>query len=88
MIRFAVVLAFLLTGCMGMTSQLVKPVTTVNKAVAETCVKEMPEKPKLHTDAEIKKMPDYQATITLIVERVKMEIYEDKLESALEACRE
>jgi hypothetical protein len=32
-------------------------------------------------------MPDYEAVIVLLSERIQREIYERELEAALEACR-
>lgn len=55
--------------------------------VAVSCIDKAPAKPVLHTDAEIKAMPDYEATITLLMDRIKREIYENNLEAALAGCQ-
>lgn len=80
-----VLLTILLTGCLA-SPPIVKPIGSVDRAVAVSCVTSLPTKPTLHTDAEIKAMSDYDAIITLIIERVKMEIYQTKLEVVLAGC--
>lgn len=85
--RFFAQTALILFLASCATNPSIKQIGSVDRAVAVSCVTDMPSKPKLHTDAEIKAMSDYDATITLIVERVKMEIYQMKLETVLDSCR-
>jgi hypothetical protein len=73
----------LLVGC---TSAPTIP-ETVNIPVRVSCIDQLPEKPKLHTDAEIKAMPDYEAIMTLLADRVEDAIYRGQMEAVMEGCR-
>ncbi len=61
--------------------------TQVNKAVAVSCVKEIPTMPKIHTIDELLAMPPYQFVTTLHTERLKLQIYADEMTAALQACK-
>lgn len=89
MIRFTILLlSIYLAGCANFGSGPgIQPVKSVDRAVSVSCVEEMPEPPKLHTDAELKAMSDYEATLTLLRERILLEIWSAKLEALLEACK-
>lgn len=84
----AISLALLLTGCASLGSAPgIQPIKTVNKSVAVSCVKDAPTAPKLHTDAEIKAMGDYEAVLTLFDDRIKQAIYTMLLEAVVEGCK-
>jgi hypothetical protein len=79
-----IISAFLyMTGC---TSAPTIP-ETVQIPVRVSCIDHLPEKPKLHTDAEIKAMPDYEAILTLLADRVEDAIYRGQMEAVMEGCR-
>ena len=81
---FLIILCGLLSGC---PAQFTHDAQIVKVPIAVKCIEQLPEKPKLHTDAEIKAMGDYEAAIMLLDDRIKREIYESKLEAVLEGCR-
>lgn len=81
-------LYLLLIGSLAACTALpTNDVQQVDEAVAVSCVQNLPPSPGFHTDSELKAMPDYQAVIVLLSERIEHEIYEAKLAAALEACR-
>jgi ketol-acid reductoisomerase len=77
-------LATSLTACGTLPANEVQ---VVDKAVAVSCVQNLPPTPGFHTDTELKAMPDYQVVIILLSERIQREIYEAKLTAALQACQ-
>lgn len=75
-----------IAGCAGQPSAI-HDVQTVKVPVSVKCAPDIPAKPSLHTDAEIKAMGDYEAAVTLLRDRILREIYENNLEAALEGCK-
>jgi hypothetical protein len=69
----------------GCTSAPTVP-DTVQIPVRVPCIAQMPDKPKLHTDAEIKAMPDYEAILTLLADRVEDAIYRGQMEAVIAGC--
>ena len=80
---------FALYGCTCEPEKptLIHDVQVVEKPVREPCVNKLPEKPKTHTDAEIKAMPDGEATFALISDRIALEIYQSQAEAILAGCQ-
>ncbi len=64
----------------------VHDVQEVDKAVAVSCVANMPTTADFRSDSELKAMPDYEVVITLLSERIRREIYESEMKAALQAC--
>lgn len=89
MMRFFILgICLLLAGCFA--GNPTKPPAiplTVTMPVAVSCIEQLPERPKLHTDTELKAMDDYTLAVTLLVDRIRREIYESQLEAALEGCK-
>ena len=83
---YMVTVVVILGGC-ATTPASFKPIQSVDRAVEVSCIDRLPEPPKLHTDAEIKAMRDYDATIALRADRILSEIYIAKLETTLEGCK-
>lgn len=81
----AIVGLLLLAACA--TTKTVHDVQTVDVAVSTKCLKEFPPQPKLHTDEEIKAMPDYKAIWALLLDRTEQAIYKLRLEAATEGCK-
>ena len=82
--KLIILLAMFLVGCNG---AIVKDVQLVKIPVAVPCVDQLPQAPTLRTDAELKALPDYQAVLALIQDRIKREIYESQLEAVLKGCQ-
>lgn len=75
-----------LAGCAS-DAPIIHDVKLVDKAVSVSCIDQMPEAPKLHTDAELKAMGDYEVVFALLEDRIKREIYESKMEAILQGCK-
>jgi len=83
-----ILLSALLSACGTLPAHEVqKEVQQVDKAIAVSCVVNMPTIPDFKTDSELKAMPDYEVVITLLSERIRCEIYESELAAALQACK-
>lgn len=83
-----ILIVWLLSGCAINNPPRAPGIPPViNMPVQVPCIASVPEKPKLHTDAEMMVMDDYTLAITLLVDRIKREIYESRLEAALDGCR-
>jgi hypothetical protein len=70
-----------MTGCATTPPQLPPRIIQV------PCVDQLPTKPKLHTDAEIKAMPEYDAVIALLMDRIDSAVYVEQLEAVLANCK-
>ena len=68
--------AAILTGC-----------ATTPSAVSVSCVREAPEKPQTTDEADILKMDDYSATLTVWTERLLLKAYSEKAEAIITVCR-
>jgi hypothetical protein len=55
--------------------------------VAVSCVKAMPEAPKVHTDAELLQMDDYDFVTALHIDRQALFAYQAKADAILKACQ-
>lgn len=78
-------IALTLAGCATQNSAPI--LQTVEVPVIVPCVYDMPEKPQLTTDAEIKAMPDYQAVMELIINQIRRDIYILQLEATVQGCK-
>jgi hypothetical protein len=72
---------FLIQGCATTCPPQLPP-----RIIQVPCVDQLPTKPKLHTDAEIKAMPEYDAVIALLMDRIDSAVYVEQLEAVLEGC--
>lgn len=59
----------------------------VEVPVPVPCVAEVPARPDLVTDAQLRAMTDYQIILALARDRLQRRQYEAELEAALSACR-
>lgn len=50
------------------------------------CISAMPQKPAIRAEAEIKALPDYDATIATWTERLRLKDYAAELEAVAEPC--
>jgi hypothetical protein len=81
MVRHTVCAVALLSGCTATLPEVVRVPVPV------PCVKETPERPETRPEAEILAMPDYEATLTVWVERLALKAYSERAAALLEACR-
>lgn len=73
-----------LTGCA--TGPTVPSVVRV--PVPVSCLKAPPpDLPQTHSEAEIFKMTEYEATVIVWIERLQLRAYSEKAEALLLACR-
>lgn len=75
------VAVLMVAGC----GTLAPPVA--DRGVAIACVDDLPPKPALVTDPDLRAMTDYQIVLALWRDRLQRAGYELQLEAALLACR-
>lgn len=63
------------------------PPSVVYQAVAVPCVGAMPKAPRVHLDAELKLMDDYDFITAIHADRLALDIYTAQLEAILAACK-
>ena len=86
--KLCIVVLLALSGCASNPSPHVPlPPVTIKVPVPFSCIDALPEKPRFHSDAELKAMNDFTIAITLLTERINREIYEARLETVLDGCR-
>lgn len=79
-------LVAVLAGC-GTTQTVTVP-KEVKVPVPTACIdpKEVPQPPKVRSDAELLALDGYQRTIAVWVDRIELQIYKDKAAAIIEAC--
>ena len=83
MSRLAVLAAALLMA--GCSSAPLMP-EVVKVPVATPCLEQIPPRPDLITDAQLKALDDYSLALSLAIDRKMRSLYEARLEAAVEGC--
>lgn len=83
--KYLLSLTLLLTGCASLSPA--PQVVEVKIPISVSCVKEIPAKPIIHTNEQLKLFDDYGFITAIHADRLALDLHSDKLSALLEACR-
>ena len=83
--KIAAICSFvILSGC---ATPIPPPPVTVSVPVPVSCIKSTPQRPSIHTDADLALLDDYKFTLAIFTDRRALIDYTAELEAILGACR-
>lgn len=89
--RFSTVImpAIFLAGCATSSTPPTPPAepVVVERIVPVPCVGDIPQRPAIHTSAELLALDDYSFVTALHSDRLELDLYASKLEAVLLGCK-